>query len=72
MLGNCKSFKKERNWISQVEIAKYLMVNVIRDGHKLSICSTQLPKKNLFTNHSISAPFSTQFYSQILEETQQM
>lgn len=38
-------FKKERNWISQVEIAKYLMVNVIRDNHKLSICSTQLPKK---------------------------
>lgn len=56
--------------MSQVEIAKYLMVNVIRDNHKLSICSTQLPKKNLFTNHSISAPFSTQFYSQILEETQ--
>ena len=47
MLGNCKSFKKERNWISQVEIAKYLMVNVIRDNHKLYICSTQLPKKKI-------------------------
>ena len=32
--------------------------------------NTAAQKKNLFTNHSISAPFSTQFYSQILEETQ--